>query len=46
MSKTYVYEENEKIKGFISMINEEFIGALFVGVEYQNQGLAICYWNI
>ena len=39
MSKTYVDEENEKIKGFISMINEEFIGALFVGVEYQNQGV-------
>ena len=39
MSKTYVYEENHKIKGFISVINEDFIGALFVGPKYQKQGI-------
>ena len=40
-SKTYVYEEGEEIKGFISILNDDFIGALFVslneqGIEYAN----------
>ena len=38
-SKTFVYEEQGEIKGFISMIGEEFIGALFVDVPYQKQGI-------
>jgi len=36
MSETFVYEDEECIKGFISIINNEFIGALFVDIDYQN----------
>lgn len=39
ISKTYIYEEEGEIKGFISIIEENFIGALFVYVNYQNQGI-------
>lgn len=39
MAKTFVYIEDEKIKGFISIINDEFIGAVFVDVKYQGQGV-------
>lgn len=39
MAETFVYYEDRKIKGFISIIDNEFIGALFVDV--QNQGLGI-----
>ena len=34
-SKTYVYEEGEEIKGFISILNDDFIGALFVSLNEQ-----------
>lgn len=39
ISKTYVYEEAGEIKGFISIIEENFIGALFVSSNCQNQGI-------
>lgn len=40
MSETFIYEDEEKnIKGFISIINEEFIGALFVDVNCQGNGI-------
>lgn len=39
MAKTFVYIEKEKIKGFISIINDEFIGAIFVDINYQGQGV-------
>lgn len=39
MAETFVYYEDRKIKGFTSIIDKEFIGALFVDV--QNQGLGI-----
>ncbi|MBS6507959.1 MAG: N-acetyltransferase [Paraclostridium bifermentans] len=39
MSETFVYEENEEIKGFVSIINNEFIGALFVDVKFQGRGI-------
>lgn len=39
MSETYVYEENNIIKGFISIIEGEFIGALFVDSKSQNKGI-------
>lgn len=39
MSETFVYEDEECIKGFISIINNEFIGALFVDIDYQNSGI-------
>lgn len=39
MSETFVYEDEEGIKGFISIINNEFIGALFVDVDFQDNGI-------
>ncbi|MGL5649265.1 MAG: GNAT family N-acetyltransferase [Clostridium sp.] len=39
MSETFVYEDDEKIKGFISVINKEFIGALFVHIDFQGTGI-------
>lgn len=38
-SETYLYETNDEIKGFISILNNEYIGALFVKREYQRQGI-------
>ena len=38
-SETYVYTENGDILGFISIINKEFIGALFIKREYQRKGI-------
>ena len=39
ISDTFVYEENYSIKGFISIINNDFIGALFVDVNNQGMGI-------
>ena len=39
MAETVVYEDEEDIKGFISIINNEFIGALFVDIDYQGSGI-------
>ena len=39
MAETFVYEDEECIKGFISIINNEFIGALFVDIDFQNSGI-------
>lgn len=39
ISETIVYEDKECIKGFISIINNEFIGALFVDIDYQGNGV-------
>ena len=38
-SETFVYEEDTKIKGFISLIDGNYIGALFVDVDYQGNGI-------
>ncbi len=38
-AETYVYVENDTIKGFISLLNNNFIGALFVRKEYRRQGI-------
>lgn len=38
-SKTYVYEEGNKIKGFISIIENNFIGALFVDNNSEGNGI-------
>ena len=38
-SETYVYTENNEIKGFISILNNEYIGALFIKREYRKQGI-------
>lgn len=37
-SETYIFED-EKIRGFISIINKNFIGALFVDNNMQNKGI-------
>ncbi|GAA0862894.1 N-acetyltransferase [Paraclostridium tenue] len=39
ISDTFVYEDNGSIKGFISIINNDFIGALFVDVNNQGMGI-------
>lgn len=39
MSETFVYVDQDNIKGFISVIESEFIGALFVDVNYQGEGI-------
>lgn len=39
MSDTFVYEHEKMVKGFISIINNEFIGALFVDNNYQGCGI-------
>lgn len=38
-SKTLVYKEHNIIKGFISIINDSFIGALFVLEDYQGKSI-------
>ena len=39
MAETFVYDDGLDIKGFISIINNEFIGALFVEINSQNLGI-------
>ncbi len=39
ISTTFVYEEDNRIKAFISIIDNSFIGALFVLGDYQGQGI-------
>lgn len=39
MSETFVYEDKEGIKGFMSIVSNEFIGALFVDHQYQGCGI-------
>lgn len=39
MAKTFVYCDEEKIKGFISVIDSNFIGALFVHTKSQGRGI-------
>ncbi len=36
-AETFVYEDKRRIKGFISILADNFIGALFVSSEYQNK---------
>ena len=38
-SQTLVFEEDNIIKGFISVIDNSFIGALFISPEFQGHGL-------
>ena len=39
MSETFVYKDVQGIKGFISVINNEFIGALFVDIDFLGNGI-------
>ena len=39
ISDTFVYDDGENIKGFISIIDNEFIGALFVDVKDKGLGI-------
>lgn len=39
ISETFVYVDQDNIKGFISVIENEFIGALFIDVNYQGEGI-------
>ena len=38
-AETYIYEENEEVKGFISILNNTHIGALFVKKDCLRQGI-------
>ena len=38
-AKTFIYEEDGIVKGFISIMEGFFIGALFVAKEHQKQGI-------
>lgn len=38
-STTYVYEENGEVYGFISILDSEYIGALFVSEAKQKKGI-------
>ncbi len=38
-SETYVYVEKDEIKGFISLLENGYIGALFVRLDSQRQGI-------
>ncbi|CUP81138.1 GNAT family N-acetyltransferase [Clostridium baratii] len=38
-SKTLVYKEHNISKGFVSIMNDSFIGALFVLEDYQGKGI-------
>ena len=38
-SDTYVYTEDDEIKGFISILENEFIGALFVRQDSLREGI-------
>ena len=38
-ANTYVYVEDDTIKGFISVLDNYYIGALFVRREYKRQGI-------
>lgn len=38
-AETYVYEENGETKGFISILNNTYIGALFVTKDFLRQGI-------
>lgn len=37
LSNTFVFEDKHKIKGFISLLDNNYIGALFVHPQYQRQ---------
>ncbi|MCC0639634.1 MULTISPECIES: N-acetyltransferase [unclassified Clostridioides] len=39
ISDTFVYDDGEEIKGFISIIEKSFIGALFINSNYQSLGI-------
>lgn len=38
-AETYIYTDKRKIKGFISVLEGNYIGALFVKNEFQGQGI-------
>ncbi|WP_435955772.1 N-acetyltransferase [Dryocola sp. BD626] len=38
-SQTWVYEEQGRVVGFISILDERFVGALFVDERYSGQGV-------
>lgn len=39
MAETYVYIEENKINGFISILDKEYIGGLFVDTKSQGKGI-------
>lgn len=46
ISESYVYEDDNEIKGFISIIEGNFIGALFIANNSQNKGIGKALINV
>lgn len=38
-AETFVFEDKHKVKGFVSVLSESFIGALFVDNSFQRQNI-------
>ena len=38
-AETFVYEDKHQLKGFISILLDNFVGALFVDTRYQRQNI-------
>lgn len=38
-SEVYIFEENDEIKGFLGIVEENYIAGIFVKEEFQNQGI-------
>ena len=43
LSDIYVYEENNIIKGFIGVVEQNYIAGLFVKKEYQREGKGVLH---
>ena len=41
-AETFVYEEDKKILGFISILNKNYVGALFVNNDNTKKGIGSC----
>lgn len=38
-AETFIFEDKRQVKGFISVILDNFIGALFIDTDFQHQGI-------
>jgi len=44
-AKTYIYDKDKEILGFISLIDKTHIGALFIDTDYQGTGIGTLLLN-
>ena len=38
-AKSYVYVENGIIQGFVSIVDNKYLGAIFIDIDHQNRGV-------